>query len=499
MLVLLGIAVVFVAGMLLIRTNCKASDPSCVPEVTTTYFGGSPTDTFSVCGCNASLVIRNETNARVLSNTEFGTGDSTLEDPRRLSAFAVFFTEFIFNDIFNPSYVEPVLKYSIPVPAGDPVFAFFSSSNITFRIPGSPFVSPSCPYPINNGTSFIDLSNVYGVNPTQMLNMRTLSRGRMRMVHNDESLLLERNATTHKWTIADHRDTYNAGVLSLHTLAVRNHNYWADVLLAFHHGWTDEQLFWKARQLNIAEWQRIVYHEWLPVLLFASGLTPDPLSPVPNTLTESRVTLEMAISLMPAMIDTMIPSTIGDRRILPYAYFTGRAGQDLVSAENIELFLGDSVRTFARRYDRNIIPERRNGFAWWSNSTAEPQDWVAIHIQRARALRTLDWHSIYQCINGVPFAADPRDAYQGLLEEDIFPGTSFGPTTVHMLNDLFHRIREADQAYYTYNAAAIGPVYWDAVNQATMGKLLVRNGRGPYGVFNDNKRIQHPFAVPTKH
>jgi hypothetical protein len=121
----------------------------------------------------------------------------------------------------------------------------------------------------------------------------------MRAVFDDESQLLERNATTGKWTIADVRDTYNAGVLALHTLAVRNHNFWAAQLLAFHHTWTDEQLFWKARQLNIAEWQRIVYHEWLPTLLFIHGVTPDPSSPVPNTLTEARVTMEEALALMP--------------------------------------------------------------------------------------------------------------------------------------------------------------------------------------------------------
>lgn len=485
---LLITAVVATAGVFFIGSNCKATDPACAPAVSPVYYGEGATNTYSTCGCNTSAEIRNETNARVLSNTEFGSGDASLEDARGVSAFTVFFTEFIFNDIFRPVY-HPDYTSSIPVPPGDPVF---SASHITFRVPVSPYTHtfpPNCPFPLNNGTAYIDLSNVYGSSESgELARLRTHSLGRMRMVAEDESRLLERNATTGKWTIADVRDTYNAGVLALHTLAVRNHNYWADRLLSFHHTWTDEQLFWKARQLNIAEWQRIVYHEWLPTLLFIHGVTPDPESPVPNTLTEPRVTMEEALALMPAMVDTMFPSWVnrGDGAPIPYAEFTGRSGQDLISTHNIETFLGSCVKTRARRFDGNIISERRNQ----GNATA-PRDLVAIHVQRGRLARILDWHAMYQCIQGAPFPADTRDAYQGFIEEEIYPGTSVGHTTVRALANLFYRVRDADQAYYTYNAAAIGPAYWETINHATMGTLLVRNGRGPYNALN----IQHPFVV----
>lgn len=164
-IILLTFVIVGVActvGMLMIRENCRASNPTCVPEVNAAYFGSAPTTTYSTCGCNSSTIIRNETNARTLSNVEFGTGDSSLEDPRRLSAFTVFFSEFIFNDIFRPSYGPgSPTTYSIPVPNGDLVFP--ALSQITFKIPAFPVSPPApCPFPVNNGTSFIDLSNVYG-------------------------------------------------------------------------------------------------------------------------------------------------------------------------------------------------------------------------------------------------------------------------------------------------------------------------------------------------
>lgn len=495
MITLLIVAVVAPAGVLFFGggNDCKASDPGCVPAVSPVYYGDGTTDTFSTCGCNTSAAIRNETNARVLSNTEFGSGDSSVEDPRGVSAFSVFFAEFIFNDMFRPVYHDENM-YSIPVPNGDPVFTV-EGSQITFRVPVSAYTfPPNCPFPLNNGTAYIDLSNVYGASAVELSRLRTGSLGRMRMMRDDESRLLERTAADGKWIIADVRDTYDAGVLALHTLAVRNHNYWADTLLAMHHTWTDEQLFWKARQLNIAEWQRIVYHEWLPVLLFTLGVTPDPASPVPNTLTEARITTEEALALMPAIVDTMFPSQIGGGGApLPYANFTGRAGQDLVSTHNIESFLGASTKTRARRFDGNIIPERRNQYTIPGNTSSAPRDLVAIHVQRGRVARIMDWHTVYQCIQHTPFAADSRDAYQGFIEEEIYPGTSLGHTAILALADLFTRVRDADQAYYTYNAAAIGQAYWHTINHTSMGALLVRNGRGPYGALN----IQHPFAVVT--
>jgi peroxidase len=34
-----------------------------------------------------------------------------------------------------------------------------------------------------------------------------------------------------------------------------------------HPSWTDEKVFQEARKINIAEWQHIVYNEYLPVTI----------------------------------------------------------------------------------------------------------------------------------------------------------------------------------------------------------------------------------------
>ena len=57
----------------------------------------------------------------------------------------------------------------------------------------------------------------------------------------------------------------------LQTLFLDNHNRLASALAKQNPTWTDQQLFTEARKLNIAQYQSIIYNEWIPAVMGPSA------------------------------------------------------------------------------------------------------------------------------------------------------------------------------------------------------------------------------------
>ena len=88
----------------------------------------------------------------------------------------------------------------------------------------------------------------------------------MKMIGREELIDDPRFAT------GDVRGNENVELTTLTTLFVRNHNFIAKELAAEHPAWTDQQLYDEARKLNIADYQSIIYNEWIPAVLGPNAL-----------------------------------------------------------------------------------------------------------------------------------------------------------------------------------------------------------------------------------
>ena len=75
--------------------------------------------------------------------------------------------------------------------------------------------------------------------------------------------------------LGDHRVNEHHGLVSMHVLWLREHNRVAKELKEANPSWSiffddeklDEKLFEEARRVVIAEYQHIIYNEWLPIIL----------------------------------------------------------------------------------------------------------------------------------------------------------------------------------------------------------------------------------------
>lgn len=216
--------------------------------------------------------------------------EPTMQNEPRLSLMVMQIGQFLAHDL--------VLTKLVTRPNGDPVLCCGEDRNNTECLPIR--IPPDDPYfpsggcmnavrsnarrdcagirnPVNSQTAYVDLSDVYGSTTGEANSLRSFSRGQLLTVRkklpidfNDRSCQLTKpfHAENYYCTRAgDARVNEQPALASMHTLLVREHNRLAFGLEQVNPHWSDETLFQEARKINIAEWQNIVYGEFLPLII----------------------------------------------------------------------------------------------------------------------------------------------------------------------------------------------------------------------------------------
>lgn len=158
--------------------------------------------------------------------------------------------------------------FSIPRPRGD------TSETECFRFTRG-HQSGSTNEQVNELTSFVDASNVYGSTDDVADSIREFSNGLLATTefdyppfNFDSSVNCDpANDIFECFLSGDARTSENLGLASLHLLFIRYHNVIAEGLLGVNPTATDEELYQGARRIVMGVMQHIVYNEWLPAAI----------------------------------------------------------------------------------------------------------------------------------------------------------------------------------------------------------------------------------------
>lgn len=124
---------------------------------------------------------------------------------------------------------------------------------------------------MNALTHWIDASNIYGSTEEQTRQLRLFQGGLLRFseLGDGKMLLPLRNVGQGAidYRAGDDRVNEMQGLMIMHLVWFREHNRLAFELARLNPYWTDEELYQEARRILTAEYQHIIYNEWLPIII----------------------------------------------------------------------------------------------------------------------------------------------------------------------------------------------------------------------------------------
>lgn len=412
--------------------------------------------------------------------------------------------QFLDHDIDETPIGSPPISLDIEVPAGDPWFDPKGNGGVVIGMNRSAFHMDTNGdrQQLNEITSFIDASNVYGADTPRADFLRTKD-GTGRLKTSEGNLLPFNtpgfdNAPTGMdpsfFLAGDVRANEQVGLTAMHTLFVREHNYWADRFAIEFPDATGDELYERARAVVGAEIQAITFNEFLPLLLGADTMGSYPgysasMEPMISNVFATaayRVGHTMLSSTLlrldatdqeadgghlPLQMGFFVPTQISTYGI--DSVLRGLAGQP---SQRIDTYLVDDVRNFlfgapgSGGFDLaslNIQRGRDHGLPDY-NSTRVEFGFAAVdgfHQISGDATVNQRLSDLYATVNDI-------DPWVGLLAEPPAEGALVGETLRAILFDQFDRLRSGDRFWYE----AYLPVEMvEMVNEQTLATIIRRN------------------------
>lgn len=400
------------------------------------------------CGCKNDWPLA--TNERNISNEIFAQ-DESIPDPRGLTFMVPALGQFVDHDIVLSQSDATQGMFEIIMEPGNTTLVLTRAEHRNNSFGCREFVSVATPE--------IDASTVYGSTNETLAMVRNASSCKLRM--EGGFLPLEPNSTT-SFLAGDPRNTEHSILASIHTLWVLEHNLLCDEMPS---DWSEEDKFWKARQVLIAKLQHIVYEEWLPTLF---GSQTYLLYSGPDVGQGTDILMEFSVSAY-RFGHSQIPDLIGAYQLTDLFH-----NRQAVLDYGIDSFIEAAYETAAEKVDTKIIDGLRN-FMFAAGPNEMGEDLVTRNLFRQRDGGIVPYSEYRTCYGLGAVEGNEEEASIGILSESLAQGSSLTPTLARVLAEQFRRLKVNDPNFYTRNAGRIGSHFWNAVQQTRMSTIIRRN------------------------
>lgn len=380
---------------------------------------------------------------------------------------------------------------------------------------------------INQLTSYIDASQVYGYSERFALDLRNLapSEGLLRIgvqFPNQKSLLpfaaptdgidcrrdiAESNVNC--FAAGDIRVNEQIGLVAMHTIWLREHNRIATEMRQINPHWDGDTLYYEARKIVGAEMQHITYAHWLPNILGADGMdmlnehynregyNPNINPSISNEFATAALRFGHTLinPILHRLNETFEPIEQGHLP-LHKAFF---APWRLVYEGGVDPLLRGmfTVAAKLKMPTQNLNSELTEKLFLTAHAVA--LDLAAINIQRSRD-HAIPGYNMYRKVCNLKVAetfddlsdeisnADVRqklkdlyghpgniDIFVGGILEDQVKGGRVGPLFRCLLLEQFQRLRSGDRHWYE-NPATFRPEQLSQIKMTSLARILCDNG-----------------------
>lgn len=418
-----------------------------------------------------------EKSAREISNLVVAQSQSILNS-RNVTDFIWQWGQFLDHDLDLTPSIDPVERFDIQVPKGDPQFDPTNTGTQTIELDRSLYVMVNgVRQQVNVNTAYIDASQVYGSDEPRARELRLLDgSGKLKTSLNN---LLPFNVngfpnlpdgTGGFFLAGDLRPNEQVGLTAMHTLFLREHNFWAAVFRTMQPYLDDDGIYLRARAIVGAEMQIITYRDFIPTLL-----GPNALAPYRGYRREVNAGIANVFSAAAFRVGhTLLSPTLmrldQHNHVIPNGNIS-LANSFFNPAEiigpGIEPYLRGLAKQRPQEVDSYVISEVRNflfgppgagGFDLTSLNMQRGRDHGLPRYNQVRMDYGLRPYATFAQMNPDPVvrarlamayaSPDHVDVWVGALAEKHMPGRMVSETTFAILKDQFERTRDGDRFWY---------------------------------------------------